>query len=74
MNKIRPYRGSPAASTDEIMLVQETMRTLGFYTGAIDGLPGRQTMIAIKAYKKQNKMPVNNSLDDEFIAHLRHGT
>lgn len=67
-------RGSPTASTDEIMLVQETMRTMGLYDGEIDGLPGNKTMHAVRAYKKNNKMPVNNTLSEEFISHLRNET
>ncbi len=70
----RTDRGSPTARTDEIMLVQETMRTLGLYNGKIDGLPGTQTMIAVRAYKKSNNMPVNNTLNADFIEYIRDNT
>ncbi len=56
------------------MMLQETMKTLGLYDGAIDGLPGNKTMHAVRAYKKQQKMPVNNSLHQEFIDYLRYET
>lgn len=66
-------KGSPpTASTSDIMLVQETMRDLGLYTGAVDGIPGIQTMHAVRTYKRRNKMPQNNQLTEDFIEHLRY--
>lgn len=67
-------RGSPLASTSDIMLVQETMKVAGLYRGEIDGLPGIQTLSAVRAYKKRQGMPVDNTLDDGFIMHLRYET
>ena len=65
-------KGSPSsATTSDIMLVQETMQVLGLYSGEIDGLPGSKTMRAVRMYKKQNKLPSNNALTADFIAHLR---
>jgi len=66
-------KGSPpTASTSDIMLVQETMHGLGLYCGAIDGIPGIQTMHAVRIYKRRNKMPQNNALTEEFVEHLRY--
>lgn len=66
-------KGSPPdASTSDIMLVQETMVVLGLYTGSIDGIPGKQTMRAVRAYKRKKKLPQNNTLDAEFIEYLRN--
>lgn len=66
-------KGSPpSASTSDIMLVQETMQGLGLYSGEIDGIPGKQTMRAVRAYKRQHKMPQNNALTEDFITHLRN--
>lgn len=67
-------RGSPTASTGDIMLVQETMAIRGFYTGPIDGIAASETMRAIKAYKKKQKMPVDNKLTSAFIEHIRNDT
>jgi len=64
-------RGSPRATTDEVMLIQETMQIKGLYDGAIDGMPGKETLRAVRAYKGLQKMPVNNSLSREFIDHIR---
>jgi len=66
-------KGSPpTASTSDIMLVQETMQDLGLYRGEVDGIPGIQTMRAVRAYKRANKMPQNNALTEDFIDHLRN--
>ena len=70
----KPDRGSPAARTDETMLVQETMRTLGLSDGKIDGLPGTRTMIAVRSFKKSSNMPVNNTLNADFIEYIRNHT
>ncbi|MFK7854339.1 MAG: peptidoglycan-binding protein [Granulosicoccus sp.] len=67
-------RGSPLASTGEIMLVQETMQVMGLYSGAIDGIAASETMHAIKQYKKKHNMPVDNKLTAEFIEHIRNET
>lgn len=62
------------ASTHEVMMIQETLKVQGLYTGAIDGLAGPSTLRAVRAYKKRNHMPANNALTDEFIEHLRYET
>ena len=65
-------KGSPPeVTTSDIMLVQETMQVRGLYTGAIDGIPGKKTMRAVRSYKRQQKLPQNNSLTEDFISHLR---
>lgn len=64
-------RGAPTASTHDIMMIQESMKVAGFYDGELDGLAGPSTMEAVRAYKRQHNMPVNNRLTSDFIAHLR---
>jgi len=66
------HRGSPPATTDEVMLIQETLQVKGLYNGAIDGIPGKETMRAVRHYKRQAQMPINNSLSAEFVDHIRH--
>lgn len=53
------------------MLVQETMLSHGLYNGEIDGIAGKQTLQAVRSYKRRYKMPQNNALSEDFIAHLR---
>ncbi len=64
-------RGATLASTDEVMMIQESMKVLGLYQGAIDGLAGSKTFSAVRAYKKRNHMAPNNALTREFIEYLR---
>ncbi len=65
-------RGSPLATTDEIMLIQETLSLRGLYTGGIDGIPGKETLRAVRNYKRTQRMPVNNTLSSEFVDHIRN--
>lgn len=64
-------RGYTLASTHEVMMIQETMKVLGLYDGAVDGLAGTATFRAVRAYKKMHHMAPNNALTQEFIEHLR---
>jgi len=64
-------RGAPPVSTSDVMLVQETLQVQGLYAGEIDGIPGTATMRGVRAYKKNNKLPVNNTLDSDFVNLLR---
>lgn len=64
----------PSASTEDVMMVQETMKVFGLYSGAIDGLAGTATFRAVRAYKKRVHLAPDNSLSDEFIEHLRNET
>ncbi len=52
-------------------MVQETMKIMGLYDGAVDGLAGARTFSAVRAYKKKIHMAPNNALTQEFIEHLR---
>lgn len=65
-------RGSLIASTYDVMLVQESMRTAGLYDGPIDGVPGARTKLAVRTYKRRHGLTVDNDLNAEFIAHIRN--
>ena len=68
----QPVRHS--ASTQDVMMVQETMSVMGLYGGPIDGLAGTETMRAVRQYKKSIHLAPNNTLSEEFIDHLRNDT
>lgn len=74
MQKTRSDKGGTLASTSDVMMVQETMRALGLYTGDIDGLAGSKTYSAVRAYKKSVHMAPDNAITAEFITHLREAT
>lgn len=46
---------------------QEYMTALGYFNGKIDGLQGKSTNDAIEKFKKENKLPVNADLTDNFF-------
>ena len=67
-------RGSPIASTYDVMLIQDAMRVVGLYDGPVDGVANARTMIAVRTYKRRRGLPVDDRLDDAFVAHVRHAT
>ena len=71
MNASTNERGSPVASTEDVMLVQEAMVRLGLYDGPVDGIPGAGTRIAVRAYKRARRLVVDDSLDAAFVQHVR---
>ncbi len=46
---------------------QEYMVALGYFKGKVDGLQGKATNDAIEKFKKDNKLPVNADLTDNFF-------
>lgn len=67
-------RGSPTASTNEIMLIQETMKLLQLYDGPVDGHAGPKTFRAVRAFKKRCHMRPDNALSADFVAYVREHT
>jgi len=67
-------RGGPTASTEEIMMIQETLRVLHLYDGEIDGHAGPNTFRAVRAFKKSRHMRADNALDEEFVTYVREHT
>jgi len=65
------HRGSPPATTDEVMLIQETLKNKGLYQGEIDGIPGKETLRAVRDFKRTQQMPINNSLNQAFVDYIR---
>lgn len=63
-----------SASTEDVMMVQETMKVMGLYDGEIDGLASSATFSAVRAYKKSIHLAPTNTLDEDFIHHLRTET
>lgn len=68
---LKPNRGAPDISTSDIMMVQESLQVKGLYRGEIDGIPGSETLRAVRSYKKQNNIPVSNRLTADFVSHMR---
>ena len=67
-------RGSPNASTQDVLLVQEAMLHLGLYAGPVNGIADAATMIAVRAYKRRHGLTVDNSLGPDVVRHVRETT
>lgn len=67
----RNHRGSPIASTADVLLVQEALQHAGLYDGAIDGIAGALTMVALRRYKRREGLPNDNAINAELVDYIR---
>ncbi|MDP2374405.1 peptidoglycan-binding protein [Reyranella sp.] len=58
-------------ATEEVREVQTRLKALGFDAGAIDGLPGPRTTLAIKQYQTVQKRLETGTLDRLLLNELR---
>ena len=56
---------------DQIKEAQAGLAKAGYFKGEPNGVMGKQTRKAIRAYQKANKLPVTGRLDDELLTKLR---
>ena len=49
---------------DEARQIQERLRAAGLNPGTVDGVPGQQTVTALRQYQKAHGLPVTGLLDD----------
>jgi peptidoglycan hydrolase-like protein with peptidoglycan-binding domain len=59
-----------AWTKDQITEAQEGLAKAGDYKGKVNGVYGRSTRKAIRAYQKQNKLPVTGRLSDSLLTRL----
>ncbi len=64
---LQKIRGNSAAYKLLVMKVQLALYGLGFYNGAIDGLPGPNTMSGIVRYQQSKGLPVTGTIDDALL-------
>jgi peptidoglycan hydrolase-like protein with peptidoglycan-binding domain len=61
-----------------VMQMQADLTTLGYYTGKVDGFYGPDTEAAVKAFQKDNGLPVTGKFDEATVnaidAALKHPT
>ena len=74
----RPSRAAPATqsaqpqapqtpvASDLVLVLQEGLFTLGYYDGAIDGLPGPATRAAVEAFQRDNGLPVTGQVSADL--------
>jgi peptidoglycan hydrolase-like protein with peptidoglycan-binding domain len=51
--------------------VQRELALSGFYTGPVDGLPGRRTKTSIAAYQKANGLAPTGEASQDLVDHIR---
>jgi peptidoglycan hydrolase-like protein with peptidoglycan-binding domain len=61
----------PAPVADKVaMQVQDVLKQLGFYQGAVDGLPGPATTKAIQSYRQSVGLPASAGIDEALLNQL----
>jgi peptidoglycan hydrolase-like protein with peptidoglycan-binding domain len=58
-------------SKDQIKEAQAGLAKAGYFKGTQNGVYGRRTRNAVKAYQKANKLPVTGQLSDSLLSRLR---
>lgn len=61
----------PRAGKDLVLAVQRELQVRGYYTGALDGIAGRGTQAAVRAFQRDAGFPVTGSVDERLLAELR---
>lgn len=75
-----PAAAAPAADPGAITLaapgparlrqIQAALKTLGYYDGGVDGLPGAETLAAIRRYQHELHAAMTGQLTDDQARHL----
>ena len=60
-----------AWTKDQIKEAQEGLTKAGLYKGKATGVMNTQTRSALRAYQKQNKLPVTGRLSDSVLVKLK---
>jgi peptidoglycan hydrolase-like protein with peptidoglycan-binding domain len=60
-----------AWTKDQIKEAQEGLAKAGLYKGKATGVLNQDTKKALRAYQKQNNMPVTGRLNDDVLAKLK---
>jgi peptidoglycan hydrolase-like protein with peptidoglycan-binding domain len=58
-------------SKEQIKEAQTGLQKAGYFKGTPNGVYGRKTRSAVKAYQKANKLPVTGQLSDSLLSRLR---
>ena len=68
-----PFAGKPKLLTDKasIKQTQSLLNDKGYEAGTADGIVGRNTRSAIRAYQKDNELRVTGTVTDQLLLHLK---
>jgi rare lipoprotein A len=61
---------APALTEDQVKQAQEALKTEGFHPGAVDGVVGRRTREALRAYQTREGLPPTGVLDEPTFSRL----
>lgn len=53
-----------------VVEVQRKLARAGYYRGAIDGIIGRGTRSAIRAYERSHRLRVDGLIDQQLLARM----
>jgi len=61
---VKAEREELGFSRENIMKVQEVLKSEGFYAGRVDGIIGPLTRSALEAYQRRHNLPVTGRIDE----------
>jgi rare lipoprotein A len=65
-----PAAQAPALTEDQMKQAQEALKTEGFHPGPVDGVVGRRTREALRAYQTREGLPPTGVLDEPTFSRL----
>jgi rare lipoprotein A len=65
-----PAAQAPAHTEDQVKQVQEALKMEGFHPGPVDGVVGRRTREALRAYQAREGLPQTGVLDEPTFSRL----
>jgi rare lipoprotein A len=65
-----PAAQVPALTEDQVKQAQEALKVEGFHPGSIDGVVGRRTREALRAYQTREGLPPTGVLDEPTFSRL----
>lgn len=57
---------TPAVAREDVIWIQERLRQMGYYEGAVDGSVGSATRSAVREYQQDQNIPVTGSPSSEL--------
>ncbi|MGN0571432.1 MAG: spore cortex-lytic enzyme [Candidatus Fimenecus sp.] len=55
---------------DEVRRIQEKLKSMGYYTGSVDGIYGTQTQSAVKKFQRDNGLDVDGIAGPKTLSYL----
>jgi len=62
------YQGDYGMNVSLVVQVQRRLASAGYYSGPIDGVIGRGTQRAIRAYERDHRLPVDGAINRRLLA------